>query len=195
MHLNNYHDYEQESSQGPVQPRIDQVHTKIDPNYAMQGKIFFLPAKAELPEGAVTRRGKGLVEDGVYNHPVVVVSHPYDDEDFVHFLLVSVHSRTGKHGTPLTLSRSPLSKTTDLMNYIPTRRRTPRIKIGGHGISQLRQHPTTRTPSRKRRRSNSRLLYLGEEQPFVTTLMLVFGAYIRSSIRCYKNTPIRWLPV
>jgi hypothetical protein len=34
---------------------MDQVYTKIDPNYAMPGKVFFLPAKAELPAGAVTR--------------------------------------------------------------------------------------------------------------------------------------------
>jgi hypothetical protein len=95
MQLNNDHGYQQESSQGSAtQARMDQVYTKIDPNYAMPGKVFFLPAKAELPAGAVTRGYKrGRIGDGVYNHPVVVVSHPYDDENFVHFFLVSAHFR------------------------------------------------------------------------------------------------------
>ena len=46
-----------------------------------QGRIMWLPAMEDLPERAVRRaHGKGAVEEGIYNHPVVVVSRPLDDE-------------------------------------------------------------------------------------------------------------------
>ena len=55
-----------------------------------QGRIMWLPAMEDLPERAVRRaHGKGAVEEGIYNHPVVVVSRPLDDERCVHFHLVS----------------------------------------------------------------------------------------------------------
>jgi hypothetical protein len=51
---------------------------------------MWLPALEDLPERAVRRaHGKGAVEEGIYNHPVVVVSRPLDDERCVHFHLVS----------------------------------------------------------------------------------------------------------
>lgn len=54
---------------------------------------MWLPAAEDLPERAVRRaHGKGAVEDGIYNHPVVIVSRPAEDEQAVHFHLVS---RTG----------------------------------------------------------------------------------------------------
>jgi hypothetical protein len=51
------------------------------------GRILWLPLQEELPEGAVRRAyGKGAVEDGIYQHPVVVVAR---FADVVHFQLVS----------------------------------------------------------------------------------------------------------
>ncbi|KZM20702.1 uncharacterized protein EKO05_0007193 [Ascochyta rabiei] len=60
-----------------------------------QGRIMWLPSVEGLPERAVRRaHGKGVVEDGIYNHPVVVVSRPLDDERVVHFhLITSLHGK------------------------------------------------------------------------------------------------------
>lgn len=57
-----------------------------------QGRIFWLPPKEELPQRAIRRaHGKGAVDEGIYNHPVVVVSRPKDDAGIVHFQVVSLH--------------------------------------------------------------------------------------------------------
>jgi len=58
----------------------------------IQGKILWLPPKESLPLKAVKRaHGKGTVEEGIYNHPVVVISRPWDEPDSVHFHIVSNH--------------------------------------------------------------------------------------------------------
>lgn len=55
----------------------------------VQGRIFWLPPKSELPERAVRRaHGKGVVEEGIYNHPIVVISRPDEERNMVHFHLV-----------------------------------------------------------------------------------------------------------
>ena len=55
------------------------------------GRILWLPSREELPERAVRRaHGKGAVEDGIYQHPVVVVSRL---AHVVHFQLVSNTAR------------------------------------------------------------------------------------------------------
>ena len=62
----------------------------VDDNHTLQGKVFWLPAKEELPERGVRRaHGKGAVEEGIYNHPIVAISRPWDENDIVHFHLVS----------------------------------------------------------------------------------------------------------
>jgi hypothetical protein len=66
-----------------------------------QGRIFWLPSKEELPERAIRRaHGKGAVDEGIYNHPVVVVSRPEQDSDIVHFQVVS--SNVPRDVPPLT---------------------------------------------------------------------------------------------
>ncbi|KAH7401639.1 hypothetical protein BKA66DRAFT_405510, partial [Pyrenochaeta sp. MPI-SDFR-AT-0127] len=51
---------------------------------------FRLPSKEELPERAVRRaHGKGAVEEGIYNHPVVVISKPVEESHLVHFHLIT----------------------------------------------------------------------------------------------------------
>lgn len=70
--------------------QTEQVGRKAEGLDIAQGRIMWLPSAEDLPERAVRRaHGKGAVEDGIYNHPVVVVSRPLDDEQVVHFHLVS----------------------------------------------------------------------------------------------------------
>jgi hypothetical protein len=61
----------------------------VDESEVVQGRILWLPPKDELPTKAVRRaHGKGAVEEGIYNHPIVVISRPSDAEEIVHFHLV-----------------------------------------------------------------------------------------------------------
>lgn len=70
--------------------QTEQVGRREDDIGIEQGRIMWLPAFESLPERAVRRaHGKGAVEEGIYNHPVVVVSRPHDEEQSVHFHLVS----------------------------------------------------------------------------------------------------------
>lgn len=63
---------------------------RVEDEDVVQGRIFWLPPKEELPSRAVRRaHGKGAVEEGIYNHPVVVVSRPADEEHTIHFHIVS----------------------------------------------------------------------------------------------------------
>jgi hypothetical protein len=56
----------------------------------VQGRILWLPPKKDLPTRAVRRaHGKGAIEEGIFNHPVVVISRPAEEANIVHFHLVS----------------------------------------------------------------------------------------------------------
>lgn len=71
--------------------QTEQTGMKREDAGIAQGRIMWLPAMEDLPERAVRRaHGKGAVEEGIYNHPVVVVSRPLDDERCVHFHLVGL---------------------------------------------------------------------------------------------------------
>lgn len=73
-----------------LRAQTEQIGRRRDDVEVAQGQIMWLPSVEDLPERAVRRaHGKGAVEDGIYNHPVVVVSRPLDDEQVVHFHLVS----------------------------------------------------------------------------------------------------------
>ncbi|KAJ4994238.1 hypothetical protein SVAN01_00067 [Stagonosporopsis vannaccii] len=70
--------------------QTEQVGRRGDDVGIEQGRIMWLPALESLPERAVRRaHGKGAVEEGIYNHPVVVVSRPLDEERSVHFHLIT----------------------------------------------------------------------------------------------------------
>jgi hypothetical protein len=70
--------------------QTERIERKVDDLDMAQGRIMWLSAAEELPERAVRRaHGKGAVEDGIYNHPVVVVSRPLEEEHVVHFHLAS----------------------------------------------------------------------------------------------------------
>jgi hypothetical protein len=61
----------------------------FDESYAVQGRVLWLPAKDDLPERAVRRaHGKGAIEEGIFNHPIVVVSRPAEESNIIHFCLV-----------------------------------------------------------------------------------------------------------
>jgi hypothetical protein len=63
---------------------------KVDETLVTQGTVLWLPAKEDLPERAVRRaHGKGAIEEGIFNHPIVVVSRPRDESHIIHFHLVS----------------------------------------------------------------------------------------------------------
>lgn len=66
----------------------------IEESEVVQGRVLWLPPKDELPTKAVRRaHGKGAVEEGIYNHPIVVISRPADAEEIVHFHLVSRYKK------------------------------------------------------------------------------------------------------
>lgn len=68
----------------------ERVERKVDSGDVVQGRIFWLPSREELPARAVKRaHGKGAVEEGIYQHPVVIVSRPAEDSRVAHFHLVS----------------------------------------------------------------------------------------------------------
>jgi hypothetical protein len=67
--------------------KMDQRAEKHD---VVQGHIYWLPSKEELPGRAIRRaHGKGAIEEGIYSHPIVIVSHPAEEGHVVHFHLVS----------------------------------------------------------------------------------------------------------
>ena len=62
----------------------------VEKDDVIQGRIFWLASKEELPARAVRRaHGKGAIEEGIYNHPVVIISRPAEEGHLVHFHLVS----------------------------------------------------------------------------------------------------------
>lgn len=62
----------------------------FDDRYAVQGRVLWLPAKEDLPKRAVRRaHGKGAIDEGIYNHPIVVISRPDEESNVIHFHLVS----------------------------------------------------------------------------------------------------------
>ncbi|KAF2127347.1 hypothetical protein P153DRAFT_268634, partial [Dothidotthia symphoricarpi CBS 119687] len=68
----------------------EQIEKRLDERDVVQGRVFWLPSREELPERAVRRaHGKGAIEEGIYNHPVVVVSRPAEEDNVVHFHLIT----------------------------------------------------------------------------------------------------------
>ncbi|OCK85381.1 hypothetical protein K432DRAFT_283638, partial [Lepidopterella palustris CBS 459.81] len=56
----------------------------------IQGQILWLPPFKEMPAGAVKRiRGKGPVEEGMFDHPLVVCSRPAKKQNLVQFHLIT----------------------------------------------------------------------------------------------------------
>jgi hypothetical protein len=144
--------------------KTERNEINFDHIHASQGKVLWLPAKEDLPERAVRRaHGKGAIEEGIYNHPVVVVSHPHEESQVVHFHLVSI-LHEAEQDTLLTYSRSHLCKARDSTSC--TTKQTNSMRVGDHGISQSPRHPTTLTLCPKRRRKDFQLLSWRTEQHY-----------------------------
>lgn len=63
---------------------------RVESEEVAQGRILWLPMKHELPQKAVRRaHGKGAVEEGIYNHPIVIISRPAEEDHTVHFHLIT----------------------------------------------------------------------------------------------------------
>ncbi|KAH5329928.1 hypothetical protein HBI12_072410 [Parastagonospora nodorum] len=92
VQMNDYeYDYEvgrQEFTTGRSQ--TEAVDRSVDESQVVQGTVLWLPAREDLPERAVRRaHGKGAIEEGIFNHPVVVVSRPEEDSQIIHFHLIT----------------------------------------------------------------------------------------------------------
>lgn len=122
----------------------------VDYNVATQGQVFWLPAKEELSEPVKRAHGKGAVEEGIYNHPVVAISRPTDGKDTIHFHLVSTIPHSAR--CPETDQiRSHLFKASASISCMP--KQMSSMRVAARGICPLHQHPTTPTRCPKRRKS------------------------------------------
>ncbi|KAF2736434.1 hypothetical protein EJ04DRAFT_489940 [Polyplosphaeria fusca] len=74
-------------SQRPPSPRDERP---VAEGEVVPGRILWLPSREDLPAKAVRRaHGKGAVEEGIYNHPIVVISRPAEDRHMAHFHLIT----------------------------------------------------------------------------------------------------------
>ncbi|PSN68657.1 hypothetical protein BS50DRAFT_490093 [Corynespora cassiicola Philippines] len=77
-------------SSTPTRASEQKERKKIYDEAVKQGRIFWLPRECDLPERAVRRaHGKGAVEKGIHNHPVVIISRPSDMDHVVHFHVIT----------------------------------------------------------------------------------------------------------
>jgi hypothetical protein len=91
MEQYNYYDLNRTMYDYPLErSQTEGGDRKVDETLVTQGTVLWLPAKEDLPERAVRRaHGKGAIEEGIFNHPIVVVSRPRDESHIIHFHLVS----------------------------------------------------------------------------------------------------------
>ncbi|EOA85830.1 uncharacterized protein SETTUDRAFT_169604 [Exserohilum turcica Et28A] len=61
--------------------------------HVVQGRVIWLPVEEDLPQGAVQRVNGRCVDEGIYGHPVVVVSRPAEDSHTVHFQIITSRQR------------------------------------------------------------------------------------------------------
>jgi hypothetical protein len=87
---NTHADYARQEWNDPYtvqRAQAERIERPVADADVVPGRIMWLPSREELPERAVRRaHGKGAVEDGIYQHPVVVVARL---AHVVHFQLVS----------------------------------------------------------------------------------------------------------
>ncbi len=71
---------------GMQRSSIQPAASTVTSEDVVQGRILFLPPFHETPENSVQRVfGKGPVDEGIFDHPVVICSRPVDEEDVVHY--------------------------------------------------------------------------------------------------------------
>jgi len=75
---------------GMQRPSIQSVARTVTSEDVAQGRILFLPPFHETPGNSVQRVfGKGPVDEGMFDRPVVICSRPADEGGVVHFHIVS----------------------------------------------------------------------------------------------------------
>lgn len=131
--------------------QTEQVGRRKDHVGVEQGRIMWLPGVESLPERAVRRaHGKGAVEEGIFNHPVVIVSRPIDDERSVHFHLVSYQLQQARTVTDILQITSLQGKKLDQLypksNEFHTSRRSWYLPI-----SPSPDHPDANSKKAKKR--------------------------------------------
>jgi hypothetical protein len=151
-------------------------------SHNIQGKILWLPAREKLPYRAIKtvrpRADKGTVELGVYSHPVVVISRPYDEDNMVHFHPV-INTQKQSHGTLLTRTRSQLSKAGESSRC--TTSKVPTTSALEAGISPSHHHPSTSTTIPRGKVEIFQLLNSALERHFERRRMSMSGTYIPST--------------
>jgi hypothetical protein len=142
---------------------------------------FWLPPMEELPPRAVRRaHGKGAIEEGIYNHPVLVVSRPLDENHVVHFHIVSLPKPFRRNNTYHHI-RSHLFKANASTRYTPNP--TNSTPAADHGICPYRHLQTTQMQAPRRPGSVSQLLTSREEQLSDGIPTLTYDMSTRSSGR------------
>ncbi|KAF1849822.1 uncharacterized protein K460DRAFT_273571 [Cucurbitaria berberidis CBS 394.84] len=122
----------------------EKTERKVDSRDLVQGRIFWLPSKEELPDRAVKRaHGKGgAIEEGIYNHPVVVISRPAEERRTVHFHLITslqgkkldqLYNKTKEFHVSRRSWYLPIAPTPDHPDAISkkTKKRFPTLKLAG----------------------------------------------------------------
>lgn len=126
---------------------------RIDEGDLVLGRVFWLPPKEELPPRAVRRaHGKGAVEEGIYNHPVVVISRPAEEPQLIYFHIVSSSSTfPSKTYIVLIHVRSRPSKANGCMKSTP--KATNFTPPAAHGIFLFHPLPCIQMPPPRRCKS------------------------------------------
>lgn len=128
---------------------------RVDEADLVLGRVFWLPPKEELPPRAVRRaHGKGAVEEGIYNHPIVVISRPAEEPEAVHFQIVRLNDSTLASTLYSHTQRSLPSKASVFTRY--TQRTMSSMLRAGHGIFPYGRHRAILMPPRRRHRNVSR---------------------------------------
>ncbi|OCL01424.1 hypothetical protein AOQ84DRAFT_254469, partial [Glonium stellatum] len=74
-------------------PPFQPVARTVTSEDVVQGRILFLPPFYETPANLVQRVfGKGPIDQGMFDHPVVICSRPVDErdsDDIVHFHIIT----------------------------------------------------------------------------------------------------------
>ncbi|KAF2692214.1 hypothetical protein K458DRAFT_326153, partial [Lentithecium fluviatile CBS 122367] len=119
---------------------------RVEEQDVVQGGVFWLPPREELPSRAVRRaHGKGAIEEGIYNHPVLVISRPAEESQVIHFHIITsfqgkrlheIYSKSNEFHTSRRSWYLPISPSPDHpdANSKKTRKRFPTLDLA-HGAT------------------------------------------------------------
>ncbi|EUC50070.1 hypothetical protein COCMIDRAFT_82845 [Bipolaris oryzae ATCC 44560] len=121
----------------------------------VQGKIFWLPVEEDLPRQAVKRAHSTGVVEGIYGHPVVVVSRPAEDSHIAHFQVISsrqrrtlgdLYNKSNEFHISLHTSYLPIVQSPDHSHasLIKTIKRSSTLQLANGARLQLDSHVNIR---------------------------------------------------